>query len=128
MKTSPAAVLACFCLMTAAFLGGMYYGRNIINTPIQSSEFSTVVQVPTANAASNPTSATVTTEPGKVNINTADLKTLMTLEGIGEVYAQRIIDYREANGPFSDITELTNVEGIGQKRFEAIMDDITTGG
>ena len=52
----------------------------------------------------------------------------MTLDGIGEAYAQRIIDYRNANGPFQSIAEITNVSGIGTKRFEAIMDHITVGG
>jgi competence protein ComEA len=52
----------------------------------------------------------------------------MTLPGIGEVYAQRIIDYRTANGPFKDVTEIKNVEGIGEKRYEQIKYLITTGG
>ena len=52
----------------------------------------------------------------------------MTLPGIGETYAQRIIDYRTAHGRFTDITQLKEVEGIGEKRFDAIKDYITTGG
>ena len=52
----------------------------------------------------------------------------MRLDGIGETYAQRIIDYRNANGPFTDISDIKNVSGIGEKRFEAIKDFITVGG
>ena len=60
----------------------------------------------------------------KVNINTADKEGLTSLKGIGESKAEAIISYREAHGPFSDITELMNVDGIGQKTFENIKDMI----
>jgi len=62
---------------------------------------------------------------GRVNINTADFVTLQTLSGIGPVTAQRIIDYRTAHGPFRSKEEIKNVTGIGEKRYEAIVDDIS---
>lgn len=62
----------------------------------------------------------------KININTADADELVKLPGIGPAIAARIIEYRTENGPFSDISEIKNVRGIGQARFEAIKDYITT--
>lgn len=135
MKNTPVSILACVCLVLAAFLGGMFVGRNMSGAAIQTSVLSTQAseqetqavrstQIPSASS----TAATASQSNGKVNINTADLYTLMSLEGIGETYAQRIIDYRNANGPFTDIADIKNVEGIGDKRYDAIKDHITTGG
>ncbi|MCD6555105.1 MAG: ComEA family DNA-binding protein [Anaerolineae bacterium] len=62
---------------------------------------------------------------GKVNINTATAEELDTLPGIGPAIAQRIIEYRQANGPFQSIEEIKNVSGIGDKLFERLKDLIT---
>lgn len=61
---------------------------------------------------------------GKININTASAEVLTRLDGIGEVTARRIIEYREAHGGFTDAHELTEVSGIGEKKLEKIIDDI----
>jgi competence protein ComEA len=61
----------------------------------------------------------------KINLNTATLEELMTLDRIGPKYAQRIIDYRETNGPFENIEDIMKVKGIGAKTFEANKDKIT---
>lgn len=59
--------------------------------------------------------------PGEtVNINTADVEELRKLPGIGEVLAQRIIDHRDTHGPFRSIEEITEIEDIGEGRFERI--------
>jgi competence protein ComEA len=65
-------------------------------------------------------------DPGKVNINTADSRTLESLPGIGPVIAQRIVDYREAHGPFERIEDIMEVSGIGTATFEGMQDLITT--
>ena len=127
MKNTPVSILACVCLILAAFLLGLYLGRNISGTTIQTSVLSTP-STTYSTTASQSTSSSATQTDGKININTADIFTLMTLPGIGETYAQRIIDYRTANGPFQDISDIKNVEGIGEKRYEGIKDLITTGG
>jgi len=58
---------------------------------------------------------------GKININTCTKEQLTTLPGIGEVLADRIIQYRE-DTPFKSIEDIMNVSGIGEKKFEGIKD------
>ncbi|MDR3151854.1 MAG: helix-hairpin-helix domain-containing protein [Bifidobacteriaceae bacterium] len=61
---------------------------------------------------------------GGININTATLTQLDTLNGIGPAIAQRIIDYRISNGSFSSIEDIKNVKGIGESIFEKIKNQI----
>ena len=60
-----------------------------------------------------------------ININTADKETLMKLNGIGEVRAQQIIDFRTKNGMFVTAKDLLRIDGIGLTLFEKIKNDIT---
>ena len=62
---------------------------------------------------------------GKVNINTADVEELTSLKGVGEATAQKIVAEREANGSFKSASDITRVSGIGEKKYEAMKDDIT---
>jgi competence protein ComEA len=64
---------------------------------------------------------------GKININTATAAELEALPRIGPAIAQRIVDYRTANGPFQTIEEIMDVRGIGPATFEQIKDLITVG-
>jgi competence protein ComEA len=63
--------------------------------------------------------------PQKIDINRAEPWLLEALPGIGEVLAQRIVDYRNENGPFRRIEDLLKVSGIGEATFEQIKDFIT---
>ena len=55
-----------------------------------------------------------------ISINNADIDTLVTLPGIGNSIASRIIEYREKYGNFVNLDELKNVKGIGEKKFNKI--------
>ena len=61
----------------------------------------------------------------KVNINQAELWLLEALPGIGQIRAQAIIDYRQQNGLFHNITELTKVDGVGTTTYQQIKHLIT---
>jgi competence protein ComEA len=64
-------------------------------------------------------------EGKKININKASMEELTQIKGIGTAYAERIMQFREANGPFSRPEDIMKVRGIGQKIFEANKDIIT---
>lgn len=61
---------------------------------------------------------------GKININRADAAALEQLSGIGPSMAQRILEYRAANGDFQRIEDLMKVSGIGEKTFAKLRDHI----
>lgn len=68
---------------------------------------------------------TPTIEKKLININTASLEQLQTLNGIGESKAKSIVEYRTTNGNFKSIEEIKNVSGISESLYEKIKDSIT---
>ena len=62
-----------------------------------------------------------------INLNTATKEELMSLDGIGSAKADAIIEYRKAN-KFNSIDDLKNVNGIGEKTFDNLKDEISTTG
>ena len=129
MKKPKVHILVILTLIFAAFTLGLYLGRTLGTAAI-------TVSVPLPMQTLPPETTAATEAPTEetqgitfpININQAGLEEFMALPGIGEVLAQRILNYREENGPFSNPEALMNVEGIGKKRLEEMLDLITIGG
>ena len=96
----------------------IYVGDVAQSAEIKQTLLTNPIQSPT-QPANQPTAA------GLTNINTASRADLETITGVGPSTAQSIISYREDNGPFTNIEELMNVSGIGEKTFEKLRDSIT---
>ena len=114
------AVLLLLCFLFFAFLGGFFLGRNVNTSEVQLS------RQPDETTAAESTPPPATTEvTGKLCLNTATAQQLESLPGIGPVLAQRIIAFRNANGPFTSLEQLMLVDDIGEKRFADIKDYLT---
>ena len=92
---------------------------NLVTIP-HKAELSSPVLEETDSAPSPDTRSGSMIETGVVNINTATLEELESLPEIGPVIAQRILDYRTTNGPFTTLEAIQNVDGIGPVTFEQI--------
>lgn len=121
MKNPGMSFLLLICGLCVAFTCGLFVGRNINAAPVQ---ISTVTNPPVPTDTSSGSESV----GQRININTATALQLEQLPGIGPTLAQKIIDYRDANGPFASVGELLNVSGIGAGRLEDILDLITIGG
>lgn len=69
----------------------------------------------------------VTAADGKIDINSASAEELTQLNKVGPKIAERIVSYRNANGPFKTIDDLRNVKGVGDKILELNRDRISIG-
>ncbi|MGE4484509.1 MAG: ComEA family DNA-binding protein [Oscillospiraceae bacterium] len=134
-------------LVFASFTAGYFTGRSSIDSVVtvgvqsdtnsgktdtvntdmgKTNSETSVTSAETETAAEKPDSG-IEGADEKLNLNTADVSQLELLPSIGEVLAQRIVDYREKNGGFRAVEELLNVSGIGQQRYESIKDLVEVG-
>jgi len=71
--------------------------------------------------------AMATATAGGININEAGAEKLQQINGVGDARASAIVDYREANGSFDSVDELTEVDGIGEVTLNENRDQLTVG-
>lgn len=129
MKSKGLYVFVTITFLFIGFTAGFFVGRNYNTGSVLVSTLpSAGTSNPTSAGDGSTLSADEPTQTQVIDINTATVSELSTLPGIGEVIAQRIVDYRELHGNFARVADLLNIDGIGQKRLEQILDYITVGG
>lgn len=128
MKKPRLSILVAVTLLFAVFTLGFFLGRNGSHGSVELSVPAAMQTLPPQTTCPELTIPETVAVTFPIDINRADAEQLTALPGIGEVLAGRIIAYREENGSFLSTQELQNVEGIGEKRLDAILDLITVGG
>ena len=110
------------CLLAMALVVINYFDRPVKLVPIGKpyGDFSVVAEAELQEKESGKNMA----KHSRININTASYEELISLDGIGEVLAQRIIDEREFM-PFDSLEDLKRVKGIGEKTLQKLSDFIT---
>lgn len=95
----------------------------VIPSKVQPAEAREAVPtISTASAGSAPANAA----SARINLNTASQRVLETLPGVGPVTAGRIVEYRQANGPFARVEQLRDARLVNATTFERIRSLVTT--
>lgn len=102
--------IAVICALSIVLMLGIFIGRRSISPPTNDDRHLLSVADKQEDQ-----------QQEKININTADVSRLKQLPGIGEVLAERIVDYRNTYGPFKDVRELAKVSGIGDGKLTNIL-------
>ena len=109
------AVVSFFLLCGVIYSHSFYRGSLDMGTPIRAEEIA------------KPKKELPAEDIRKIDLNTAGVEELILLSEIGEKRASEIIRYREENGDFSQVEDIMEVSGIGEKIFEEIKEQITVG-
>lgn len=86
---------------------------------------SQAVEVSPVPSTATATSAAAQASAQRINLNTADAAQLQELKGVGPSTAESIIQWRDANGPFTSVDQLLAVKGIGEKTLAGLRDNLT---
>jgi competence protein ComEA len=78
-------------------------------------------------AADSTTDGQSASRAAPVDLNSATVEALIRIPGIGEVMAQRIVDWREEHGPFRRAEDLIKVKGVGEKTFDKLRPYVKVG-
>lgn len=125
MKKASLHPLLLATIIFSAFVYGLFLGRL---GPFRSNTLSDTTLAAVQQHQQNTGEITNAFVNGKLNINAATAEDLTLLPGIGDTLADRIISYRENNGPFTAVEDLLNVKGIGSASFSKFAEYITVGG
>lgn len=130
MRKPNTSILTLITLLFVVFILGYFLGMNHRKSQITVAVTKEITEMPqeTLPLETETSSSSAFAIFLPVPINKAGKDALTTLPGIGDLLAQRIIDYREIHGDFTAVEDLLNVEGIGRKRLEQIQDWIVIGG
>jgi competence protein ComEA len=101
-------------LAAGLFVAPLAWGQQQMPQPV----------TPPPTSAATPAAPTATTGT-LININSADEATLMSVKGIGKTRAKAIIEYRQKNGPFKSIDDLTKIKGIKNKSLQKFRSQLT---